>query len=159
MYSVSLHMWSQFYLYCVPEMTLLYKLHSLPSTSDIWEVLKQKEGVRLDVILKEGMSWDLLKYLNFRGLPKDVKMSRDVSTSVDLEPIFQKPQSHGLKKKKWNKEFNFSRSYREYSWKLIYIEMDKTLKGQVLSDFKGISFASVGFVIAPLCCEITVISF
>lgn len=49
-------MWSQFYLYCVPEMTLLYKLHSLPSTSDIWEVLKQKEGVRLDVILKEGMS-------------------------------------------------------------------------------------------------------
>lgn len=37
--------------------------------------------------------------------------------------------------------------------------MDKTLKGQVLSNFKGISFASVGFVIAPLCREITVVSF
>lgn len=39
----SLHTWSQFYLYCVPEMTLLHQLHSLPSTSDIWEVLKHKE--------------------------------------------------------------------------------------------------------------------
>lgn len=25
-------------------MTLLHKLHSLPSTSDIWDELKQKEG-------------------------------------------------------------------------------------------------------------------
>lgn len=112
------------------------------------------------MILEEGMSCDLLKYLNFRSLPNDVKMSRDFSTSADLKPIFQKPRSHSLKKRrKKSKEFNSSRSYREYSWKLINVEMDKTLKGHVLSDFKGISVASVGFVIAPLCCEITVVSF
>lgn len=39
-------------------------------------------------------------------------------------------RSIGLPVLKNSKELNSSRSYREYSWKLIDVEMDKTLEGQ-----------------------------